>query len=382
MNLNTILIHHKKPVPFWYHKYASQLETLKRLIDEDENAKLWDSAKKYTNPYELIYSPYHSLQNHIILRKRVLSRAYYKFYEIMIQNRLDIYYKEKIQTFHIAEGPGGFIQAWNDHRKSMGFTDDIYGITLKDDKDKHIRGWDCGRKYFKRNPNISVDYGVNGTGDLFNEDNIKYIQDKFATKKADLVTGDGGFDFSGDFCSQETNSFPLLFIQCYLALQTQANLGCFVLKVFDLFETPTIQLMEMVAKCYETFILLKPKTSRPANSEKYILFTGFKGLTRDDNIRWTNLLRQILDYQGGPENVGYIHRIHMGTINSNFCDKLSIELSPFLTAQIENFNITHRMIHLMKLNVKEELDRMKTELRETQLQKANEWITSFHSAEA
>jgi hypothetical protein len=379
MNMNTVLIHHNKPVPFWHHKYASQLEELKCLIDEKENGKYWDMAKKYTNPYELIYSPYHSLQNYIILHKKVLSRAYYKFYEIMIQNQLHTYFENEINTFHIAEGPGGFIQSWNDFRKSMNFTDQIYGITLKDDKDKHIRGWEYGRKYFKKNPNITVDYGEDGTGNLFNEQNIKYIQNKFSERKADLVTGDGGFDFSNDFCSQETNSFPLLFIQCYLALQTQANKGCFVLKVFDLFETPTIQLIEMVSSCYDSFILLKPKTSRPANSEKYILFKGFNGLTRNDNIKWESHLTQILNYQ--KKGLGYIHRLNMGTINSNFCDKLSIELSPFLTDQIENFNITHRLIHLMKLDRKQELNKMKRELRNKQIKKAKEWITSFHSTE-
>lgn len=381
MNLNIVLIHHNKPSVFWHHQYSKQLTLLKKKIDEGDNREYWDSAKKYTNPYELIYSPYHSLQNHIILRKKVLSRAYYKFYEIMKKKNLDTYFRDNINSFHIAEGPGGFIQAWNDQRKSLGFTDQIYGITLLDDKNKHIRGWDYGKKYFQKHNNITVNYGADNTGDLFVEENIKYICDRFSDpqEKPLLITGDGGFDFSGDFCSQETNSFPLVFMQFYLAVQTQAKGGIFLIKMFDIFETATIQLIEMMSSNYSNFKVVKPNTSRPANSEKYLLFSGFNGLTREDNIKWTSLLQRVLAYH--KEKKGYIHRINMGPISSNFCNKLYEELRPFLKDQVDNLKQTHRLIDLMKDKSEtaiQELKEEKTNMRSLQIIKATSWIQIFH----
>jgi hypothetical protein len=88
----------------------------------------------------------------------------------------------------------------------------------------------------------------------------------------------------------------------------------------------------------------------------------------------------VLDYQANP--VGYIHRLNMGTVNNRFCDKLYIDLAQFLHDQIENFNTTHRLIHLMKLEDVQKLEEERRKLRQVQIKKAQEWITFFHPTEA
>jgi 23S rRNA U2552 (ribose-2'-O)-methylase RlmE/FtsJ len=52
--------------------------------------------------------------------------------------------------------------------------------------------------------------------------------------------------------------------------------GHFVLKVFDTFSSSMIELMYLLTYLYEEVSITKPLTSRPANSEKYILCTKFK----------------------------------------------------------------------------------------------------------
>ena len=41
------------------------------------------------------------------------------------------------------------------------------------------------------------------TGDLYKEENLKYIIQKTFSNSMDIITADGGFDFSADFNKQE-----------------------------------------------------------------------------------------------------------------------------------------------------------------------------------
>ena len=89
----------------------------------------------------------------------------------------------------------------------------------------------------------------------------------------DLITGDGGFDFSEDFNNQEVNIAALLFAQIAFALCLQKKNGKFVLKIFDsfmLYNRLTVYIIILMRK-----FIAKPYTSRYANSEKYIVCKGF-----------------------------------------------------------------------------------------------------------
>lgn len=366
-----IISSYEKPIIFWFNEKADEIFKLKQEIDEDENLKRWEIAKKYANPHELVYSPYDSLQDSILLKKKVLSRAYYKFLEIIINLKLHTVFKENIQSIHLAEGPGGFIQAWSDMREKNGFIDNIYGITLKDNKSKGVKGWYYNRPLFKKN-NITVDYGKDGSGDLFKECNITEITKKYKNS-ASIITGDGGFDFSNDFLGQEANSLPLLFIQAYLAVHCQKEKGVFVLKVFDILNVPTIQLIEFIANSYNEFFIIKPDTSRGANSEKYIVFVGYNNLDRNMTIKWNNLLKMMLCFWNKRKQKQYIHRLHLGTINSNFLKKLKLQLLPIIYDQSRSMNKTMDIVRKMKTEHEINWD----ELREEQIVKSKEWVEKY-----
>ena len=98
--------------------------------DIDNKQPEWDKFKKYTNPYEYIHTLLPNSQQSIC-RLKPLSRSFYKMIEISnlmnIRRRIACYY---CKTFHLAEGPGGFIEAicnytsksrryilWNDFNK-------------------------------------------------------------------------------------------------------------------------------------------------------------------------------------------------------------------------------------------------------------------------
>ena len=67
----------------------------------------------------------------------------------------------------------------------------------------------------------------------------------------------------------------------YISVSLQCNSGSLLIKVFDLFHINTLLLISSISLMYEKIIIIKPCTSRPANSEKYILFQNF---TKNENI--------------------------------------------------------------------------------------------------
>ena len=50
----------------------------------------------------------------------------------------------------------------------------------------------------------------------------------------------------------------------------------FVLKIFDIFTLPTIQIIFILSSVYDNVYICKPNTSRIANSEKYLVCKNYK----------------------------------------------------------------------------------------------------------
>jgi 23S rRNA U2552 (ribose-2'-O)-methylase RlmE/FtsJ len=207
-----------------------------------------------------------------IAKYHPISRSFFKLWEIIHDFQL---LKEDYNTtvLCLAEGPGGFIECVLKFRK--GYSDNIWGITLKS-KSRDIPDWKKSYKFLKSN-HINISYGSDGTGNLYNVDNILHLQKQIG-KKAELITGDGGFDFSNNFNSQEQLSYRIIYSQIVASLSIQKIGGSFVLKIFDINTKDTIRMLYILYYYYEELYITKPVTSRPANSEKYIVCKKFKGI--------------------------------------------------------------------------------------------------------
>lgn len=256
------------------------LINVKNKIDSLEDCKLWDKTKKISNDYELIYLPNKKMKATSVSKYEPLSRSYFKLWEIiqdfnLINNTLPI------KVAGLAEGPGGFIEAVVNYRKKFKNTckqDRIYGITLRS-CDKDIPGWNKAHNFLKKNENVSVNYGKDGTGNIYNTDNIDAFGELFSND-ADLVTADGGFDFSTNFNKQEQSSLRIIFCEIVTALSIQKPGGAFVCKVYDTYTEVSISFLYLLHCLYDQVNLTKPFTSRPANSEKYLVCTGFRGISK------------------------------------------------------------------------------------------------------
>ena len=276
------------------NKYSLKkyLSKIKSLIDK--HIKDWDNIKKFTNPYEFIHT---NIPNQKISVSKIkpISRAFFKLIEIY--NSHNIFTNNNpIKTFHLAEGPGGFIEATAYIRNNIN--DTYYGMTLIDNN-VNIPNWSKADNMLQKYPNIKIEYGKDQKGDLYNHQNLIYCKNQYKNSM-NVITADGGFDFSNDYNNQEISAFRLIFTQVAYAITMQSNGGTFILKIFDLFETSTLEILYLLSCFYNKIIICKPNTSRSANSEKYIICKYFKyNNTEEISNKFINILKifETLDFK-------------------------------------------------------------------------------------
>ncbi len=250
---------------------CNKLHEHKEKID-DLNDR-WDTVKKYVNPYEYIHTIIPGIYKSVSKYKPI-SRAFFKFIEINKQFNL-LNYSHPIQTFHLAEGPGGFIEAISKLRDNKD--DKYYGITLI--KSKKAPGWGFCNKLLNNYKNIHIEYGATKTGDILLAENYKYCYEKYKSSM-ELITADGGFDFSKNYNNQENVSRKLIFIEMLYIISLQKKDGSSIIKIYDSFSQLTAEVIFLLTSFYKKCYITKLNTSRVANSEKYIICKKF----RYDNI--------------------------------------------------------------------------------------------------
>ena len=306
------------------HKY---LISIKNQIDK--YVEHWDIYKKYTNPYEYIHTlvPEKKMS---VSKYKPLSRSFYKFIEIC--HTFDILPDKDIQinSFHLAEGPGGFIEAIiHLHSNSE---DQYIGMTLQS-SDVDIPGWKKSNDFLKKNRNIILENGPKKNGDLFEIDNLRYCYAKYKNK-FDIITGDGGFDFSINFDNQEEQSSKLIFAQILYALAMQKTGGCFIIKFFDTFTKISLDMLYILSTYYGSVNIIKPNTSRMANSEKYIVCENY--VNKDYSV----VEKFINEYEFFIDKTNNINRLINIELPYYFVNKIEDYNAILGQQQIENINTT------------------------------------------
>ena len=335
------------------------LNNVKKQIDE--NYDKWDFVKRYTNPYEFIHTVVPKTK-YSVSKMKPLSRSFYKMIEIVKTFDLFNEFNEQpINTFHLAEGPGGFIEATDYLRKNKN--DTYYGMTLLDE-DPSVPGWKKTNHFLQTHPNIKIEGGSTGTGDLLEVDNLVYCNNKYKNQ-FDIVTADGGFDFSIDFNQQEILATNLLLAQVSFAISIQKIGGHFILKIFDIFTKTTCDIMYLLSSLYKQVYIVKPSTSRLANSEKYIVCKGFRRYPE-------KLINNIINDYNTLKQTKYISSILNFNIDYFFINKIEEYNAIFGQQQIENINNTLNLFSCRNNNDKMEL------LKKNNIQKCIRWCETHN----
>lgn len=353
------------PSPFISNSLSSYLYDIKEKLEKRE--KDWDIFKKYTNPFEYIHTVV-PFKKKCVSKMKPLSRSYFKMVEII--NTFQLNFDSKpINTFHLAEGPGGFIEAIVHKRKCNH--DKYVGMTILDNNDPNIPSWKKSEHFLRENKNVFIETGSDRTGNILSLDNFSYCKEKYGSTM-NLITADGGFDFSIDFNSQEIHISKLLFAQVCFALSMQKQGGSFILKIFDCFMTHTVDLLYILCSFYEKVYVIKPRTSRYANSEKYVVCKGFLFSSSDSFYpflyrAFEKMMLTLLPPPGFVYRESFIHHFLSIPISYYFLKKVEEYNAIFGQQQIENIHYTISLIE--NKHKQEKID----SLIKTNIQKCTHW---------
>ena len=261
------------PQPVISNSLSHYLYDIKRRIDVQEDK--WDVYKRFTNPYEYIHTVVPGKRKSVC-QHRPLSRSYFKMIELVRFFHLfqHVRLESSMNSFHLAEGPGGFIEALADMRNDN--TRDRYvGMTIESRGESGVPGWRKSQHFLQEHRDtVYIETGATGTGDILSMANLNHCIAKYGNRM-DLITGDGGFDFSMNFNDQEIHITRLLFAQMVYAVCLQKRGGSFILKLFDCFMPQTLDVLALLSSFYDRVYITKPQTSRFANSEKYLVCKNF-----------------------------------------------------------------------------------------------------------
>ena len=283
-------------LPKELYGFSQNLNEQRNKIDKI-HPDIWKKIRWYINQYDFL------------VKDPIINRAFYKYWEII--NVFDIFknYNEKEDIiFHCAEAPGGFIQGSNiflrlnnknkivkkekvvvdedgftvicsqklERKKSKIFTTSL-NKNLPQYRSYNLPSYNDDII----NKHVYITYGKDHTGDINNLKNIDYMKEvanKYANGVSDfyLITADGGFDEGTDFNNKEQLHYFLILNEIYAAMTLQSLGGSFILKVFDIFTDTSIHLLYLLNLLYEEVYIYKPLTSRPTNSEKYVICKNFR----------------------------------------------------------------------------------------------------------
>lgn len=262
--------------------YTNKLDMLRNKIDSID-INIWKKVRWYINKYDFL------------VNDPIINRAFYKFWEIL--HYYDFIPENTMKIASLAEAPGGFIQGVNiyydEKTQDNSLAQETNGewMTIVKPKRKRIptiytislnKRHDLYKKYNLPSynstiltRNVRITYGADNTGDISKMQNYEYFRKFTSFSKFDVITADGGFDEGNDFNYKEQLHYALFLTEIFYAISLQNVGGNFLLKTFDLFTQSSLHLLWLLHNVYDEVYICKPQTSRPTNSERYIVCKNF-----------------------------------------------------------------------------------------------------------
>lgn len=325
--------------------YLPKIRDAKKEIDEIPE-KVWKFYRSLSNPLEMVFSPkdYSSFRikpkNDNVMAP---SRAYFKLWEII--NKFNVIpEKDNLTVANLCEAPGGFVKALIDYRETRGFgKKDKYFVVTLQGKDTIGFSKDLLSKYKSQ-----ITLGPSGCNcDLTKEETLNGCVKAFDKTKVDIITADGGIKTSQMDFEEEKETGVLKASELITALSIQKEGGTFIWKLFDTCTRLTADLLYVINQYYTDVKLYKPETSRPANSERYVIASGFSGISSSD----LDILRKIV-----KEHKKYLVSIisveeRASDSYINFMQELKVFNGRLMSTQYKKIRETLNMIKFNDLKI-------------------------------
>lgn len=191
----------------------------------------------------------------------VASRAYHKMREIALTCGLS-----NVRTsLHLAESPGGFVQATQQHAMD-GWR--WWAVSLDTES--------APRPAVEVLPNTHGAFmsDLPSNGDLLDTECVNAVLQRLPAP-VDLVTADGAVEMDHD--KLEYEHIALLYAESNTALAALAEDGMFVCKFFEGKRYATRVWIAKMTTRFREVSIVKPVWSRATNSERYLVCRGFEG---------------------------------------------------------------------------------------------------------
>ncbi|XP_059618679.1 cap-specific mRNA (nucleoside-2'-O-)-methyltransferase 1 [Phlebotomus argentipes] len=235
-------------------------------------------------------NPFETIKNVVFLNRAAVKMANMDaLLNFMFTNPVDergqslVREHELLYFADVCAGPGGFSEyvLWKRKWHAKGF-----GFTLREENDFNLDNFLAGHP-----ESFHPYYGEKENGDVYDPANIESLMNLVMQETGNgvhFMMADGGFSVKNQENIQEILSKRLYLCQCLAALSVLREKGHFVVKLFDIFTPFSVGLIYLMYKCFRRVAIIKPNTSRPANSERYLVCKWMKSDT--DVIR-----RHLLD---------------------------------------------------------------------------------------
>ncbi|XP_071079493.1 cap-specific mRNA (nucleoside-2'-O-)-methyltransferase 1-like [Haliotis cracherodii] len=216
----------------------------------------------------------------------------------------------------VCAGPGGFSEyvLWRKKGDTKGF-----GFTLRGGNDFKVEDFFAGPSEMFE-PHYG-EGGLDGDGDIFRPANqeafTKFVLENTDGKGVHFVMADGGFSVEGQENIQEILSKQLYLCQFLVALSILREGGHFVCKLFDLFTPFSVGLVYLMYQAFEKIAIIKPVTSRPANSERYIVCKWKKGDIEPILQYMRNINQDLCVYMGATSKQDVNEIVPLETLTGN-----------------------------------------------------------------
>ncbi|RVE50848.1 hypothetical protein evm_004415 [Chilo suppressalis] len=240
--------------------------------------------------------------------------------------------KEILYFADVCAGPGGFSEyvLYKKGWRAKGF-----GFTLIGQCDFKLHDFYAG-------PPETFDayYGKKGDGNIFDPENLTSLKDYVIKQTNDkgvhFLMADGGFSVEGQENIQEILSKQLYLCQCLAALMLVRTGGHFVVKLFDVFTLFSVGLIYIMYKCFDHVCIHKPVTSRPANSERYLICKWKKLGTESAEQHLYNVNCILNDARDGDNDVTELVPMNVIQEDRNFFDYIFTSNCVLGERQIKN----------------------------------------------
>ena len=326
-----------------YGYYPNNFDKLEKFMS---GTKFWKTNLKIIiNPYDMLKPKpkfakmfdvnelYSNLNKKYNLKiSNPITRSYFKLVEIIYFNNI----KPKNMNFaSIADAPGGFTQAFIDMfgRKSNVFTTSIKSSIKYD-------------TVIQKNKNINIDMLKTGDGDITNIDNIRYIQS--LSNKFSIVTCDGAFDHDKYLKTKEVLHTQLLLAEMICCLLLTEKTGTCIVKLYTRFTDPNVKLIYWFSTYFKNCTIYKPRSSRIATQEVYIIGNEFKGSD--------SLISKAIDTLS-------LIKSQSGDYNRFFTNIIDVKLPDMFVVSLFKYNIYLRQIRKFCYNFANEINQEEIDVK-------------------